>query len=112
MISEPMHITDMDFEDKVLNSDLPVIVEFWAAWCAPCKMIAPIFEKLAKEQAGKLIITKIDVDAYPLWAEKYSVQGIPTSLFFYKGKLVYRQVGAVPEKILRTIVTQFLDVAS
>lgn len=110
MIDEPIHISDKDFENIVLKSDLPVIVDFWAVWCAPCKMIAPVLEKIAKEQSGKVIVAKVDVDAYSEQAMKYGVQGIPTMLFFYKGVLVHRQVGAFPEKILRTIISQFLEV--
>lgn len=112
MIEEPIHINDADFEEKVLNSDLPVVVDFWAVWCAPCKIIAPTLVKLAKENAGKLIIVKIDVDTNSQWATKYGIQGIPTTLFFYKGKIAYRQVGALPEPVLRNIVAQFLDITS
>lgn len=112
IIDEPIHISDKDFEEKVLNSDLPVIVDFWAVWCGPCKMIAPMLIKIAKEYAGKLVIAKIDVDINTKWTVKYGVQGIPTSLFFFKGKVAYRQVGALPEKMFRTIVTQFLDITT
>lgn len=111
MITEPIHINDSDFEEIVLQSELPVIVDFWAVWCAPCKMIAPILKKIANEKAGKIIIVQIDVDVNQEWAMKYKVQGIPTTLFFYKGKLVHRQVGAYPEKTLNTIVEQFISIA-
>jgi len=110
MIDEPVHVTDAAFEKTVLNSNVPVIVDFWALWCGPCKMIAPVLEKIAKENAGKVLVAKVNTDENPEWAMKYGVQGIPTMLFVSKGKIVHRQVGAIPEPMLRTIVTQFLDV--
>lgn len=110
MINEPVHVTDAAFEKTVLNSNIPVIVDFWAPWCTPCKMIAPTLEKIAKENAGKVIVAKVNTDENPDWAMKYGVQGIPTMLFVANGKIVHRQVGALPEPMLRTIVTQFLDV--
>ncbi len=110
MIEEPIHVTDAAFEKTVLNSVVPVIVDFWAPWCGPCKMIAPTLEKIAKEHAGKVIIAKVNTDENPEWAMKYGVQGIPTMLFVSGGKIIHRQVGAVPEPMLRTIVAQFLDV--
>lgn len=110
MISEPIHVTDAAFEKTVLQSQLPVIVDFWAPWCGPCKMIAPALEKIAKEQAGKLIVAKVNTDENPQWAMKYGIQGIPTLLFIYNGKVVHRQVGALPERMLREVVAQFLEV--
>lgn len=110
MLSEPIHVTDAAFEKTVLQSQLPVIVDFWAPWCGPCKMIAPILEKIAKEYAGKLIVVKVNTDENPQWAMKYGVQGIPTLLFIANGKVVHRQVGAAPERIIRNIVEQFLTV--
>jgi thioredoxin 1 len=110
MIDEPIHVTDSTFEKTVLNSKIPVIVDFWAPWCGPCKMIAPTLEKIAKENAGKVVIAKVNTDDNPEWAMKYGVQGIPTMLFISGGKIIHRQVGAIPEPVLRTIVTQFLEV--
>jgi thioredoxin len=110
MISEPVHVTDTAFEKTVLQSNLPVVVDFWAPWCGPCKMVAPTLEKLAKEYAGKLLIAKVNTDENPQWAMQYGVQGIPTMLFIASGKIVHRQVGALPEPVLRTVVGQFLDV--
>ncbi len=110
MIDEPIHVTDAAFEKTVLNSPVPVIVDFWAPWCGPCKMVAPVLEKIAKENAGKILVAKVNTDENPEWAMKYGVQGIPTMLFVAAGKIVHRQQGALPEPILRTIVTQFLDV--
>lgn len=112
MINEPIHVTDDAFEKTVLKSDLPVIVDFWAPWCGPCKMIAPTLEKLAKEHAGKLLVAKVNTDENPQWATQFGVQGIPTMLFVANGKIVHRQTGALPEGMMREIVTQFLDIVS
>jgi len=110
MIQEPVHVSDSAFEKTVLQSPIPVIVDFWAPWCGPCKMVAPTLEKLAKEYSGKLLVAKVNTDDNPEWAMKYGVQGIPTMLFVASGKLIHRQVGALPEPMLRDIVSQFLDV--
>ena len=110
MLDEPVHVTDAAFDKTVLQSPIPVIVDFWAPWCGPCKMVAPTLEKLAKEYTGKLLVAKVNTDENPEWAMKYGVQGIPTMLFVANGKLVHRQVGALPEPVLRDIVSQFMDV--
>jgi thioredoxin 1 len=112
MFSEPVHVTDSVFEKTVLQAELPVIVDFWAPWCAPCKMVAPVLDNIAKEQAGKLLVAKVNTDENPEWANKYGVQGIPTMLFVANGKIVHRQVGALPEPILRDILTQFIEVVA
>jgi thioredoxin 1 len=111
-MNEPLHVTDSEFERVVLKSDIPVIVDFWAPWCGPCKMVAPLLDKIAKEQAGKLVIAKVNTDENPQWASTYGVQGIPTMLFIAKGKIVHRQVGAMPEPMLRDVMGQFLDVVN
>jgi thioredoxin 1 len=111
MISEPIHVTDEAFEKTVLQSELPVIVDFWAPWCGPCKMVGPVLDKLAGEFAGKVIVAKVNTDEHSQWAGKYNVQGIPTMLFVAGGKIVHRQVGALPERMLREAVSQFLEVA-
>ncbi len=111
MIDTPLHVTDAAFEKTVLQSPTPVIVDFWAPWCGPCKMVAPILDKLAKEYAGKVVVAKVNTDDNPDWAMKYGVQGIPTMLFIAGGKVVHRQVGALPERMLREALTQFLEVA-
>ena len=110
MIKEPIHVTDAAFEQTVLESSLPVIVDFWAPWCGPCKMVAPVLEKLAKEYSGKVLVAKVNTDENPEWAGKFGVQGIPTMLFVAGGKVLHRQVGALPERMLRDVLGQFLDV--
>lgn len=110
MSNVPVHVTDAAFEQTVLQSPVPVIVDFWAPWCGPCKIIAPMLDKIATEQAGKLIVAKVNTDENPDWAMKYNVQGIPTMLFVAGGKIIHRQVGAMPERMLREAVNQFLEV--
>ncbi len=111
MISEPIHVTDDSFENTVLKSSIPVIVDFWAPWCNPCKMVAPVLDKLAIEYEGKLLITKVNVDNDQKFAQQYGVQGIPTMLFISNGNVVHQQVGALPENMLRQAVTTFMEVA-
>jgi thioredoxin 1 len=110
MFTEPIHVTDSAFEKTVLQSSIPVIVDFWAPWCGPCKMIAPSLEKIARDYAGKLIVAKVNTDENSDYAMKYGVQGIPTMLFIAGGKVVHRTVGSLPEKMIRETVDQFLDV--
>lgn len=112
MSGEPIHVTDAAFEQTVLKSPVPVIVDFWAPWCGPCKMIAPVLDKIAKEYEGKVVVAKVNTDENPEWMTKYEIQGIPTMLFVANGKIVHRQVGALPERMLRDIVVQFMEVAS
>ena len=110
MITEPIHVSDEAFEKTVIQSTIPVIVDFWAPWCGPCKAIAPMLEKIAKDYAGKLIVAKVNTDENPEYAVKYGVQGIPTMLFVSGGKIVHRKVGSLPERMIREAVDQFLDV--
>ena len=109
-MNKPLHVTDAAFEKVVLNSTLPVVVDFWAPWCGPCKMVAPILDKIAQEQEGKLVIAKVNTDEDSEWAIHYGVQGIPTMLFIANGKVIHQQVGALPEKMLRGLMDQFLKV--
>jgi len=110
-MNEPIHVTDAAFEKVVLHSPLPVLVDFWAPWCGPCKMISPLLDKIAKEHAGKLLVAKVNTDENPKWAIHHGVQGIPTMLFIAKGKILKRQVGALPEKSLQEIINHFLTAA-
>jgi thioredoxin 1 len=110
-MNEPIHVTDAAFEKVVLKSQLPVVVDFWAPWCGPCKMVAPVLDKIAKEQAGKLLVAKVNTDENTEWAMKYGVQGIPTMLFIADGKVIHRQVGALPEPMLRQVLDRFLEIS-
>src|SRR5699024_9915259 len=89
-----IEITDSNFEEKVLKSDKPVMVDFWATWCGPCKMVGPIIEAIAEEYDGKAVVGKLDVDANQEFAVKYGVRNIPPVLIFKNGEMVGRQVGA------------------
>ena len=100
-MAKPQAVTDAEFTDEVLNSDLPVLVDFWADWCGPCKMVAPVVEELAADYDGKLKVMKVDVDASPLTASTYSIRSIPTLLIFKDGKPVQQVVGAVPKQMLQ-----------
>ncbi len=112
MIEAPIPVKDSEFEQSVLKSNVPVIVDFWAPWCGPCKMVAPILDKIAKEYAGKLVVAKVNTDEDAEWMSKYGIQGIPTMLFVSGGKIVHRQVGALPERMLRDVISQFMEVVS
>ncbi len=108
MNKEPIHVTDDSFEATVLESDTPVLVDFWAPWCGPCLMVAPILDKIAEEYDERLVVAKVNTDDNPSWAMQYGVQGIPTMLLIADGKVVHRQVGALPETYLRDMVDEFV----
>jgi len=103
-----IEISDKDFEQQVLKSSLPVVVDFWAPWCGPCRMIGPIVEKLSEEFKGKLKFCKVNVDENQQLASKYKVMSIPTLIFFKNGQLIEQSMGAVPEKTLRSKVQGLL----
>jgi len=90
-----LEVNDTNFDEIVLKSDIPVMVDFWAEWCGPCRMIAPIIEDIASEFAGKVVVTKCDVDDSPAVAAKFGIRNIPTVLFFKNGAVADKQVGAV-----------------
>jgi thioredoxin 1 len=92
-----LEVNDTNFEEVVVKSDKPVVVDFWAEWCAPCRMIAPIIEEMLKEYSGKAVIAKCDVDNSPQVAVKYGIRNIPTVLFFKNGKIADKQIGVVPK---------------
>jgi thioredoxin 1 len=111
-MSQPVHVTDAAFEESVLKSATPVIVDFWAPWCGPCRQVAPSLEKIANDYDGKVMVAKVNTDENPEWAGQFEVSGIPTMLFVADGKIVYRQVGAVPFGYLKNIVDKFLEVVN
>ena len=108
-MAKPFAVTDADFDERVLQSDKPVLVDFWADWCMPCKMIAPVVEELSVEYDGKLDFAKLDVDSNPSTAMTYGVRSIPTLLIFKGGKPVDQIVGAVPKGVLQKKIDSSLD---
>lgn len=104
-----MTLTDQTWDNEVLNSDLPVIVDFWAEWCAPCSMIAPVVKQMSEEYEGKIKVRKLNVDENQVTAGKYQIMAIPTLLFFNGGKLVDRVAGVVPKKILVEKIEKILE---
>lgn len=95
-----MEITEANFDEVVLKSDKPVLVDFWAEWCGPCRMIGPIVEEISQEMAGKVLVGKVDVDSNNGIATRYGIRNIPTILFFKNGEIADKQVGAVPKSTL------------
>ncbi len=95
-----LEFTDANFEDLALKSDKPVIVDFWAVWCGPCRIVGPVVEEIGQEFADKAVVGKLDVDSNPETAKKYGIRNIPTILFFKNGEIVDKQVGSVPKQAL------------
>jgi thioredoxin 1 len=107
-MGSPLNVTDSSFKSDVLDSDLPVLVDFWASWCSPCKMIAPIVEDLASEYEGRVRIAKIDIDANPVVPGQFGVLSIPTLMLFHGGKPAERIVGYQPKAALKAKIEQVL----
>lgn len=101
-------VTDADFEEKVLKSKLPVVVDFWAPWCAPCRVVGPVLDKLAEEYEGRLVIAKVNTDEEVNWATKFGIQGIPTVIMFKNGQEVDRLVGSRPESAYKSAFNKLL----
>lgn len=99
-LDKPVVVTDANFKQEVLDSPLPVIVDFWAPWCGPCRMIAPVLESIAKKHAGKIKVAKMNVDENPQTPTHYFIQAIPTLIIFSSGKPVDKIVGALPQAAL------------
>ena len=95
MTEDLLHVTDASFENDVLQSEVPALVDFWAAWCGPCKMIAPLVDEISEEYAGKIKVCKMDVDSNPETSVKFNVRGIPTLLIFKNGNIEATKVGAL-----------------
>ena len=92
-----IEVNDSNFEEIVLKSDKPVVIDFWAEWCGPCRMVAPLIEEISKEYEGRAVVTKVDVDTNPDISARYGIRNIPTVMFFKNGEMVDKQVGAVPK---------------
>ncbi len=103
-----IEVNDNNFEELIINSDKPALVDFWAEWCGPCRMITPIVEELTEDYAGKAVIAKLNVDESPEICSKYGIRNIPTILFFKGGEVADKQVGAVPKNVLAQKIDSIL----
>jgi thioredoxin 1 len=110
-MNESIHVNDNTFEKTILKSPMPVLVDFWAPWCAPCRMMSPIVDKIAEQYAGRLLVSKVDTDQNPDWAERFRVRGIPTLLFISGGQVLNQQVGVLSYESLQQMVDHFLETA-
>jgi thioredoxin 1 len=107
-MSSAIAVTDASFEQDVLKSDLPVLIDFWAPWCGPCRMVAPIVDEIAKEFAGRVKVFKLNTDENPNVASQYGIRSIPTLMIFKGGEKVDTVVGAVPKSTLSTTISKYL----
>lgn len=107
-MSHPIRLTDANFEDEVLRSDIPVLVDFWASWCPPCKMVEPILVKLAAEYDGRLKVGKLNVDQNPKTAQRYYIMGVPTFAVFHVGEIVQHRIGAQSRQQLLHLLSEVL----
>ncbi len=108
-MSKAVALKDEDFPKEVVESPVPVLVDFWAAWCGPCKMMGPVIDTIADEYEGKVKIMKCDVDSNPVTPSKFGIRGIPTLILFKGGEVVDRIVGAVPKAGVEALLTKVLD---
>ena len=99
-MSSPVEFTDSNFRSEVVDADTPVLVDFWAEWCGPCRMVGPIVEEVGVEYEGKAVVAKVDVDSNPGITAKYGIRNIPTILYFKNGDVADKQVGAVPKSTI------------
>lgn len=103
-----VHVSDATFDAEVLNSDIPVLVDFWAEWCGPCKMIAPVLDEIASDYTGKLKVCKVDVDANPEIPQKFNIRGIPTLIVFKGGNAEATKVGALSKSQLSSFIKEVI----
>ena len=103
-MTQPIDVTDTTFETEVLNSELPVLTDFWAPWCGPCRAIGPVVEELAAEYAGRLKVSRVNIDENPRTPARYGVQGIPNLILFQNGEVKKQMVGAVPKALIEKAI--------